>query len=287
VVELKPDFNDYGDYLKLAIVYTDQRKPDMADAAFQQFAQRTTPLQRLHLPGFQAQLQQVRGDFEGALISYEKAVVQLGHAGQYEAAQIFLQQFAVLSVMLGQTSSALAFAQQQKLDDEEQQTVAFLQTMMGNTSAAERNLARFSSSHPWVSPRAIEVEKATAEMSAALERQDGQGALARAAGVPGFRRVLSLKGRAHVLLRDDASAENEFRKTLLAVRNLSNFAEIRSRFPALGILSHYYLGQIYERTGKRDQAINEYQEFLSRFEGSHTRLPQVGEARTSLKRLMQ
>jgi hypothetical protein len=59
------------------------------------------------------------------------------------------------------------------------------------------------------------------------------------------------------------------------------------RFPLLGILSHYYLGQLYERTSKRDQAINEYQEFLSHFAGSQSRLPQVGEARTALKRLMQ
>jgi cytochrome c-type biogenesis protein CcmH/NrfG len=54
-----------------------------------------------------------------------------------------------------------------------------------------------------------------------------------------------------------------------------------------GLSAVYYLGQVYERTGKRDQAINEYQEFLSHFESSHTRLPQVAEARTTLKRLMQ
>ena len=39
--------------------------------------------------------------------------------------------------------------------------------------------------------------------------------------------------------------------------------------------------------GKRDQAINEYQEFLSHFQTSQTRLAQVGEARTALKRMMQ
>ena len=44
VLELKPDFSDYGEYLKLAIVYTDQKKPDMANAAFQQYAQRDSPL---------------------------------------------------------------------------------------------------------------------------------------------------------------------------------------------------------------------------------------------------
>jgi hypothetical protein len=52
-------------------------------------------------------------------------------------------------------------------------------------------------------------------------------------------------------------------------------------------MSHCYLGQLYEKTGKHDQAINEYQEFLSHFGNSPSRLPQVGEARAALKRLMQ
>jgi hypothetical protein len=52
------------------------------------------------------------------------------------------------------------------------------------------------------------------------------------------------------------------------------------------MLWHFYLGQIHEATGKRDQAVNEYQEFLSHFEGAHTRLPQVAEARAALKRLL-
>jgi DNA/RNA-binding domain of Phe-tRNA-synthetase-like protein len=40
-----------------------------------------------------------------------------------------------------------------------------------------------------------------------------------------------------------------------------------------------------EATGKREQAVSEFREFLSRFEGSPTRLPQVAEARAPLKRL--
>jgi len=52
-------------------------------------------------------------------------------------------------------------------------------------------------------------------------------------------------------------------------------------------LSHYYLGQLYERTGKHDQAINEYQEFLSHFQGSQAQFKQVAEARTAMKQLMQ
>ena len=70
-------------------------------------------------------------------------------------------------------------------------------------------------------------------------------------------------------------------------RSLANYRFLREHFPAVEILTHFYLGQLYERTGKRDQAVNEYQDFLSHFSNSHTRLPQVGEARTALKRLMQ
>jgi hypothetical protein len=70
-------------------------------------------------------------------------------------------------------------------------------------------------------------------------------------------------------------------------RSLANPGTLTQRFPVLGILSHYYLGQLYERTSKRDQAINEYQEFLSRFASPQTRLSQVADARAALKRLMQ
>ena len=49
----------------------------------------------------------MRGDFEGALGSYRRAVLQLGRAGQNEVAATFLQEFASLSVMVGQSSASL------------------------------------------------------------------------------------------------------------------------------------------------------------------------------------
>ena len=290
VIELKPDFTDYEDYFKLAMVYADQNKHDMARAAFEQFTQRTSTLSRPRVSGFDAHLAQMRGDFEGALDSYRKAVAELGRAGQNETSEVFLRQFAWLSVFLKQSSSALSFAEQQKLDGEELQSVALLQTVAGDASGAKQSLKGFAAKHPAVAPRVIEVQQILNEMTAAVEHDNGQAALTTAASIPNFRvpaAMLFLKGRTHLLVGDYSSAETEFRYTLLFGRNQANFRLLVGRFPAVEILSHYYLGQLYERTGKQDQAINEYQEFLSHFQRSRTTLAQVAEARTALKRLMQ
>jgi len=286
-LEIKPEFNNYGEYLKLAIVYADQRKADMSEAMFQQFAQHAGSVQQPYAPGFEAHLLQMRGDFEGALASYRKVVTQLAHAGQNQPAARFLHQFAVLSMMLGENSAALSFAQQQKLEGEELPTVALLQRVSGNASAAEQSMTNFASSHPYVAARAIERTKARIDAFAALQRNDGQAALAKASELSNFGETRFLKGRADLLLKDDSSAENEFQKGLLYGRRSNNFVELQAAFPANSILAHHYLGTIFERDGKRDQAINEYQEFLSRFENSKTKLPQVSEARAALKKLMQ
>ena len=59
---------------------------------------------------------------------------------------------------------------------------------------------------------------------------------------------------------------------------------MRSRCPLLAALAHFYLGQVYEATGKRDQAASEYQEFLSHFDNSRASLPQIALARAALQR---
>ncbi len=289
VLELKSDFGGYTEYLKLAVVYTDQKKPDMASAAFQQAANHASPLSRLYVPGFGAQFKELAGDFDGALSGYREAVQQLGKAKQSEAAEDFLEELARLSVILGRGSSALAFAQQQNLDGEELQAIAFLQTTAGNTSAAQQTLQKFASSHPWIAPRALEIQQNTNELSAAVERGDGQTALTRAAAIPDVQvpyRIF-LRARGHQLVNDYSTAETEFRTILRLDHNLENDRIMARRFPVVAMLSHYYLGQLYERTGKRDQAINEYQEFLSYFPSAKAPLAQVSDARTALKRLMQ
>jgi hypothetical protein len=65
---------------------------------------------------------------------------------------------------------------------------------------------------------------------------------------------------------------------------MSNINTIRGHSPLLAALAHFYLGQVLEATGKRDQATNEYQEFLSHFENSRANMPQIAVARAALQR---
>ena len=289
VLALKPDFEDYAENLNLAIVYSDEKKPDLANASFQQFIQHTSSLSRLYVPVFQAQFKQTAGDFEGAVGSYRQAVLQLAAGKQTLVASEYLKPFTLLSFFLGNQSSALSFVQQQKLNGEELPALAFLQTMAGNSSAAHQSLQRYASNHPWIAPRGIEIAQAYFDIIAAVQNGDGQSALSRAASIPDFQDpyLLFFKARAYLLANDFSSAEKAFRAELLNERNLENGRVVADRFPALGILSHFYLGQLYEKTGKHDQALNEYQDFLSYFEGSNTRLVQVSDARAALKRLVQ
>jgi eukaryotic-like serine/threonine-protein kinase len=289
VLELKPDFSDDTEYLKLAIVYTDQKKPDMASTAFQQFLQHTSPLQRLYEANFQAQFKQTAGDFEGAIASYRQAVTDLARGKQNAAAGNVLYHFILLSVLMGETSSAQSFVKQQKLEGNELPGLAFFETLAGNSSASRQLLDRYASSRPYLAPRALELRQISYDLVADVEKGDGQAALSRVAGtldIESAPRRFFL-GRAYLLANDYTSAENEFRSILSVERILENDRALIERFPAPGILSHYYLAQIYEHTNKRDQAVNEYQQFLSFFEHSQNRLAQVADARNALKRLMQ
>ncbi len=150
-------------------------------------------------------------------------------------------------------------------------------------------MQRYAASHPWIAPRTIELRQIYADVVAAVQKGDGQTALDRLAGVPDFQAayVLFFRGRAALLTNDYSSAETRFRALQRVDRNLENGNAMADRFPCLGILSHFYLGQLYERTSKRDQAINEYQEFLSHFASSQTRPAQIADARAALQRLMQ
>lgn len=289
VLEIRPDFSDYVDYLKLAIVYADQKKFDMANAALGSFAEHASPLHKLYLPAIGAQLQLAHGEFEEALGNYGKSIKQLARSGEKRSAGTLLLNYASLAVMLDKAPSALVFARQQALDGEEAASVAFLQAVTGNTAGEESALRQYAATHPWESARSLEFRHALIAASVADLRGHGQTAVSSLAGFPDYLNsgVLYTRGTAHLLTGDYAAAEHEFRLTIVEERNLANYGLVLQRLPAFTILAHRSLGELYQRTGKQELAINEYQDFLSYFENSRTRLPAVAETRQRLQHLMR
>ena len=287
VIALKPDFIDYGDYAKLAVVYADEKKFALADSALQEYGQRTRGPSKLYVSVFKAEFQETRGDLEGARASYQNAVRDLASAGQNDGAGGALRSLILLSLLTDKELTAdLAFARQQKLSGMENGAIGFLQAVQGDTAASERSFQLFAAASPETGPQGIARIRNYAALYAAFLHNDARGVIAVAGRLPsstdGFMRCL--RGWAYFETKDYTRAEQDLHGAILDQKQLANFNAMRMHSPLLMALAHFYLGQVYEATGNREQAANEYQEFLSHFENSRATLPQIAMARAALQR---
>jgi tetratricopeptide (TPR) repeat protein len=92
-------------------------------------------------------------------------------------------------------------------------------------------------------------------------------------------------GRAYIEMGMLAEAERHLRFALKAARFWAVPPHVTYSFLSY-TLAQFYLGRFLEQTGKKADAISAYKEFLSHFENSTAKLPQIAEARAGLKRLM-
>jgi serine/threonine protein kinase/tetratricopeptide (TPR) repeat protein len=290
VIELKPDFIGGFDYLKLAVVYADQKKFDLANSALQEYARRAPSSGKFAVALFEAQFRETRGDLDGARASYERAVQDMARAGQNVVAGDTLGSLAGLAILSGQgMDSALAFARRQRFGGREYQTIGLLQAGQGDMAAASRSLELAAEVPPKLSQQGIEQVQNLYALVAAFVRKDPQGVIGAAGRLPPSvdPSLQFALGWAYLETKDYAKAEHALKTAILSERDMSSIAAVRGRSPFREALAHFYLGQIYDATGKRDQAVNEYQDFLSHFDNSKAKLPQIAAARAALQRFMQ
>ena len=288
--EMNPSFQDYEEYLKVAMVYADQKKYALAEASLEQYSKDTEPLARLYRPIFEAQAEQQRGDLDAARSKYLRSAQDLAAQNQYPGAATALLQYGFVSDVVGDNAAAQSAVRRVKVDGRELLALAFLQASAGDGGAAEQTLQDFAKVHPELSSRTIDRQRVSLQMAAALKRNDPQAAIAAASRL-GSGQILApvlllMKGRAETEVKDYASAERDLKYAIRVNRDFGNTGFMRQNLPITAILAHFYLGQMYEATGKKEQAVNEFQEFLSHFEGSKAKLPQIAEAKSALKRLL-
>jgi DNA-binding winged helix-turn-helix (wHTH) protein/tetratricopeptide (TPR) repeat protein len=93
-------------------------------------------------------------------------------------------------------------------------------------------------------------------------------------------------GRAYAEAGMLGQAEQELQLARRAGLYWGNGAMIAGHDSLSYVLAGFYLAKVYEQEGKKAEALNLYEEFLSHFENSSVRLPQIPEAQAALKRLL-
>ncbi len=285
VLELKPDFNSGYAAFKIALASADLGKSREVEEASRLFTQ-LSPQAQLRSPLLQAQLEAQRGDLTAASRSYRRAVEGLARAGQTVAARDALLVLAQIATVIGDVKDALAFARQQKLLGEELVPIATLEIAAGNAAAAEAAVARYAEIRPQVTKQAAADFLARARLTIAVLNNDTAGAKTEIARLTHRGQNALPEGWIHLQDKDFTRAEERLRLAIRQERgNISSPGSLISRSPLAEQFAHYLLGQVYEGSGRRDQAVAEYQEFLKFYGKGKPLLYQAVKAREALKRL--
>ncbi len=271
---------------------TDQGRYKEAASAFREYASHVRGPARLYLPLGEASRRVSSGNLDGALASYREAVTELAKAGQREGAEQALRALASNAMLLGQAADALAFARGQDLAGREYESIALLESWLGNQSAAESAISRYAlalaqaTGDRQTAPEVMEDFRTEYRVAGALARGDARPMLA-GTSFPGGSFTRFARGRASLLLKDYPGAEKWFRGVLAWERQKLSFPGANGTvMPLLAALCHFYLGKAHQKAGQVEEAVLQYRQFLSRFETPPARLAEVAEARAALNCLV-
>jgi len=158
-----------------------------------------------------------------------------------------------------------------------------------NDAAAEREFASLRTSlAPVVGDYATSKSVALDRLLAALYSGHWQEIIAewpQVGSVSNYRLGL-VAARAYLETGNWEEAEHYLRTVPLFQRTWADSLFIASGDFLAYALGEFYQAKVFEHAGKKADAVNAYQEFLSHFESSNAHLPQIAEARAALKRLL-
>jgi tetratricopeptide (TPR) repeat protein len=272
---------------KIALAYLHEGKYSLAEASAQPPYEKGKPIERAAAAGVLGDIEVGRGRLDRAVARYEESArlyaTQNPVMSQWplmKAAQIYFAQ--------GQPELALALAQRSTSPWAAGfRGTAYLVLKKDAAAEKEFDLLRASVTPlvgEYMAGKTVELHRLQAavydrrwqEVVASWPQLGQQFCDAYALDV----------GRAYLETGMLAEAERHLRFALKASRCWGTpTLLLRCNFVSY-TLAQFYLGRVLEQTGKKAEAINAYQEFLSHFENSSAKLPQIGDARAALKRLM-
>ena len=284
--ELHPDWN-LGESLKAALCYLQEKKYPLAEALAQSVYGKTSGANRLEAANVLGDLEVSRGRLDRAAARYEEAsslgalvLPLVAGAPLLNAAKVFWAE--------GDPQGALALGRRSKIPDAAGvRAVSYL--LSKNDAGAEKEFASLRASlspleGDYMADKTVQFYR----FLAAAYSGQWQQAVAQGGGLhEDFDLASSYEvGRAYSETGDLTAAERHL-DYCLKYNRISGDPGGSPRMQYLSLtLAEYYQAKLLEQQGRKTEAINGYQEFLSHFENSNARLPEIPQARAAVKRLM-
>ena len=288
IQELAPAFSvTWGDAEKIALAYLYQSKYSAAETNAQTAYEKSDMAGRALPASVLGDIEVGRGRLDRAAARYEESArlystknPALASAPLWKAGQIYFEQ--------GQPELALALARRSTSPwAAGLRGTAYL--LLKKDAEAEKEFADLRASvtplvGDYMAGKRVEFHR----FQAAAYAGQWQKVIASWRQLAGqYRDLFSLDvGRAYLQAGMLSDAEPHLRFTMLAQRIWENEPCLANASFLSYTLADFYLGRDLEETGKKADAINAYKEFLSHFENSTAKLPQIPEARAALKRLL-
>ena len=272
---------------KIALVYLQQKKYSLAEASAQAAYSRTSGADQAKMAGILGDIEVGRGRLEPAVSRYEEAARLFAKQLPLRA-DLPLLKAAHIHLAQGHPQAVLELAGRHAVPGAAGLR-ALADLVLKKDPAAEREFAALRASlGPLVGDYMLERTIEFYRLLAAAYSGRWQQVTTDSAKIhPWFRTGIDYEvGRAFFETGNLTEAERYLQLTLMAARLWANDSQIASNDLLSSILAQFYQGGILEQAGKKAEAINAYQEFLSHFENSTAKLPQIAEARAALKRLM-
>jgi eukaryotic-like serine/threonine-protein kinase len=286
--ELNPGWV-WGSAIKIALTYLYAGQYSLAEASALSVTRRANDVRaRVVTAGMLGDIEVGRGRLDAAAARYEEAA-RLAEAGMPQAAFTPLFKAAQVYFEQRQPEPALALGRRHKSPwAVGVRGTAYL--LMRNETAAENEFSALRASltpllGEYMAGRFVDLHRLLAAAYAGRSQQVTAGW--RQLGNQLRPMVAFEVGRAHLEMGTLPEAEQHLRFALRAHQlwGVAHPLVVAPNFLTYA-LTQFYLGKILDQSGKRAEAIKTYQEFLSHFENSTAKLPQIAEARAALKRLL-